>query len=55
MIGLVTFATVMAAIFLMVEVPVFIQRREEEDGMVILASALMIVGCLVILFCWRQA
>lgn len=52
MIGLVTFLTVMSILFLLVEIPTFIRRREEEDGMIILASALVLAGCLAILFWW---
>ena len=50
---LLIFAIVMSMIFLSVEIPVLISRREQEDFLIVIASGMMLTGCMVVLFFWR--
>lgn len=47
---LVTGAIVAAVLFLSVEIPVFISRREEEDLLIIIASLFVLAGGIAILY-----
>lgn len=49
MIGLLTFAIVVCILFLTVEIPVFIKRREYEDLLIIITSCLMLAACIAVL------
>lgn len=50
---LLIFAIVVCIIFLCVEIPVFYGGRDEADFLIIVASALMLAGCIVALVFWR--
>lgn len=50
---LLIFATVMSMIFLSVEIPVFISKKEYEDLLIVIMSGLMLLACITVLFFWR--
>lgn len=47
---LITGAIIAAVLFLSVEIPVFIARREEEDFLVIIASLFVLAFSIVVLY-----
>ena len=51
--ALLIFAIVMSMIFLSVEIPVYISRRELEDLLIVIISGMMLAGCMVVLYYWR--
>ena len=50
---LLTIAIVFSAIILSVEIPAFIRYRNEEDFLIMVMSALMLLASVVVLFFWR--
>lgn len=50
---LLIFAIVVCTVFLVVEIPAFIRYHNEEDFILIVLSALMLMACIVVLFFWR--
>ena len=50
---LLIFAIAVCVLFLAVEIPAFIRYHNEEDFILIVLSALMLMSCIVVLFFWR--
>lgn len=50
---LLTIAIVFSAIILTVEIPAYIRYRNEEDFLLMILSALMLLASITVLFFWR--
>lgn len=50
---LLMFAIAVCILFLCVEIPVFHAHKDETDFLIIVMSALMLMGCIVVLLFWR--
>ena len=48
-----TIAIVFSAVVLSVEIPAFIRMRAEEDFLLMVLSALMLLASVTVLFFWR--
>jgi len=46
-------AIVMSIIFLTVEIPAFVRYKNDEDFLISVASGLMLLSCIVVLYFWR--